>query len=81
VVSQKKQWISKLPIQPTQTIIMPATADKGRYAKQQDGTPNVLIDDFGYNIKSWQSAGGIGIQHKDGSVNTTIDKLKLAYSQ
>jgi len=80
VVQQKKQWISKLPIQPTQVIIMPATADKGRYAQQSDGTPNVLIDDFGYNIKSWRNAGGIGIHHKSGDVNNTITQLKKAFA-
>jgi hypothetical protein len=55
---------------------MPATGDKGMYAKQADGTPNILIDDFGYNIKKWQSAGGIGIQHTNGSVGNTINQLK-----
>ena len=81
-VKQKKQWAQQnLNPQPNQIIIMPATADKGRYAQQADGTPNILIDDFGYNIKKWEQAGGIGVQHKTGAVNTTINKLKQAYSQ
>lgn len=82
VVAQKKQWVQQnLQPQPNETIIMPATADKGRYAVQADGTPNILIDDFGYNINKWRTAGGIGIQHTNGAVNTTVDKLKAALKQ
>ena len=78
-VKQKKQWAQQnLNPLPNETIIMPATADKGRYAKQKDGTPNILIDDFGHNIKKWEQAGGIGVQHKTGAVNTTIQQLKSA---
>ena len=78
-VKQKKQWAQQnLQPQPNETIIMPATADKGIYAMQADGTPNILIDDFGYNIKKWQSAGGIGVQHKTGAVNNTIAQLKAS---
>ena len=82
VMSQKKQWVqSNLAMQPNETIIMPATADKGMYAKQGDGTANILIDDFGYNIKKWKSAGGIGIQHTNGTVNNTIKQLQIANKQ
>jgi len=78
-VKQKKQWAQQnLQPQPNEVIIMPATADKGMYAVQEDGTPNILIDDFGYNIKKWQQAGGIGVQHKTGAVNQTIKTLKQA---
>ena len=81
-VKQKKQWAQQnLDPLPNETIIMPATANKGKYAQQPDGTPNILIDDFGLNIKKWQEAGGIGVQHKTGTVNTTINKLKAALKQ
>lgn len=79
VVDQKKKWIEQnIYPQPNEVIIMPATGDKGRYAKQPDGTPNILIDDFGVNIRKWQSAGGIAIQHKTGNINNTIQQLKMA---
>lgn len=81
VVSQKKQWISKLPLKPKQVIILPATADKGKYALQPDGTKNILIDDFGYNIKKWQEAGGIAIKHKNGRAKNTLEILKQAISR
>jgi hypothetical protein len=37
--------------------------EKKNYAKQKDGTPNILIDDLGKNIKEWEAAGGVGIQY------------------
>ena len=39
--------------------------DKRQFAKQRDGTPNILIDDFAKNISEWQSAGGVGIFYND----------------
>ena len=36
-------------------------SQKRQYAKQADGTPNLLIDDFDKNIAEWKSAGGIGL--------------------
>ena len=80
-VAQKKQWTAKLSLRPDATIIMPATGNKGKYAKQSNGTQNILIDDFGYNITQWQQAGGIGIQHKNGEVNTTINNLRKAFKK
>ena len=64
VVTQKKQWVqTNLQPQPNEVIIMTATGDKGMY---------------GYNIKKWQSAGGIGIQHTNGTVNNTVKQLQAA---
>ena len=37
--------------------------EKKNYAKQKDGTPNILIDDMEKNIDEWEQAGGIGIQY------------------
>ena len=82
VVAQKKQWVqANMQLQPNEIIIMPATADKGIYATQSDGSANILIDDFGYNIKKWRSAGGIGIQHTNDTVNNTIKQLQQALNK
>ena len=71
---QKRAWIRKhLSMFPPAKIII--DHNKAAYAKQADGTPNALIDDFGENISKWRSAGGIGIQHKDIEVGDTISKL------
>ena len=71
---QKRAWIKKhLGMFPPAKIII--DHNKAAYAKQADGTPNALIDDFGENISKWRSAGGVGIQHKDIEVGDTISKL------
>jgi hypothetical protein len=58
----KIDWIGrKLKIKPTDIIIV---GDKTSYAKQADGTPNILIDDLGKNIQRWQSSGGLGIKYQ-----------------
>ena len=57
----KKVWISQhLNPQPKNIIITP---NKAKWAVQPDGTPNILIDDRGSNISSWEAAGGIGIKY------------------
>ena len=62
------------------------THNKSQYARKADGTPNILIDDFGKNIKGWESAGGIGIKYENNAPALTLKKLenifkkKLEYS-
>jgi 5'-nucleotidase len=59
---QKRVWIQKhLKPQPVDIIITP---NKAKFAKQSDGTPNILIDDRGSNISAWENAGGIGIKYQ-----------------
>ena len=54
--------------------------DKKKYAVADDGYPNLLIDDYKKNILEWETAGGIGILHKD--TLSTIRKLKnLGYTK
>jgi 5'(3')-deoxyribonucleotidase len=52
--------------------------DKAKFAKQADGTPNILIDDYETNIKLWCAAGGIGIHYDDDNIDQVIKELKLA---
>jgi hypothetical protein len=37
--------------------------------------PNVLIDDFGPNVKKWTNAGGIGVKHKNHKFERTLRNL------
>ena len=71
---QKRAWIKKhlSNFPPDQVII---TENKAAYATQADGTPNILIDDFGKNIAGWNAAGGIGIKHKDHKLDRTLKEL------
>jgi hypothetical protein len=58
----KRIWIrDNLDPQPQ---AMEFTGRKEKYARQPDGTPNILIDDRGSNITKWEAAGGIGIKYQ-----------------
>lgn len=75
---QKKRWIKEhLNPQPNEIIITP---QKHKYAKNPDGTPNVLIDDRGSNITAWEAAGGIAIKYQadEDSLKVVLDGLKRA---
>lgn len=52
--------------------------EKKLYAKQRDGTPNILIDDMGKNITEWEAAGGVGIQYipSASAVNKVMRKIE-----
>lgn len=71
---QKRAWVKKyLKNFPPEQVIV--TENKAAYATQADGTPNILIDDYGVNIKAWNEAGGIGIKHKDHKLQRTLKTL------
>ena len=71
----KREWVKKnLAFFPPKEVIV--SADKYKWAKQADGTPNILIDDFGSNIRNWESKGGVGFKHKDHKFERTAGLLK-----
>ena len=71
----KREWIKKnLSFFPPENVII--TQDKAKYATNQDGTPNILIDDFGKNIASWEAAGGEGFKHKDHKFERTAKAIQ-----
>ena len=70
----KREWIAKnLKAFPPNKVYI--TADKAKFATQPDGTPNILIDDFGQNINKWTAAGGVGFKHKDHKFERTVKNL------
>src|SRR6056300_457262 len=71
----KREWIKKnLNFFPPKDIII--THDKAKYATTEDGTPNILIDDYGKNIQQWEAAGGVGFKHKDHKFERTAQNIK-----
>jgi len=71
----KREWIkNNLTAFPPKKVII--TTDKQAYAKQPDGTPNILIDDFGQNVSKWEASGGVGFKHKDHKFERTASSLK-----
>ena len=71
----KREWIKKnLAFFPPKNIHI--THDKPQYATQQDGTPNILIDDYGKNVDAWEAAGGTGFKYKDHKFERTAKDIK-----
>jgi 5'(3')-deoxyribonucleotidase len=67
----KSEWLSKnINVTPDKIIF---EHDKYKYAVQPDGTPNILIDDYGVNIRKWNAAGGIAIKYQADEDN--LDKI------
>ena len=52
----------------------PTSAIFKKFAKDDNGNANLLIDDYEKNVQEWERAGGIGILHKNGP--NTIRELK-----
>ncbi len=71
----KREWVNKHLgfFKPEKVII---DHNKSQYAKQPDGTPNILIDDYGKNVNAWKQAGGVAIKHHTSTTNDTINQLK-----
>ena len=53
---EKIEWLEKHLMVDVDVII---TSDKAQYAEG-----NILIDDYGYNIRQWEEAGGFGIKYQ-----------------
>jgi len=70
--SDKEQWIKKNIGRVDAYIVK--RKEKRRYALNDKGQPNILIDDHSKNIREWNAAGGVGILHTDAA--STITKLK-----
>jgi len=49
--------------------------NKAEYALSEDGTPNILIDDFPKYINAWRSAGGIAIEMRTDGFNS-VEQVK-----
>jgi hypothetical protein len=48
---------------------------KRQFARQADGTPNLLIDDFDKNIAEWKSAGGLGLLYRPNSIANIVSAI------
>ena len=70
----KMKWLSKNTEFRRGNIHLVTRAQKQAFAKNAQGEPNVLIDDYIKNIKEWEEKGGIGIHHT--SVPRTLGELK-----
>ena len=67
----KREWLSKHIKVPADKIVF--EHDKYKYAVQPNGTPNILIDDYGVNTRAWDEAGGIAIKYQ--ADEDSLDKV------
>ena len=74
---EKAEWLEKyLQTHQPQAIIF--DHEKFKFARQANGTPNILIDDYDANIKLWNANGGIGILYKDDDYKDALHQLHAA---
>ena len=78
-IAGKKEWLAKHITVPAKKHIF--EHEKYIYAKQPNGTPNILIDDYGVNIKKWRDAGGIAIKYQadEDNIKTVENNLREAF--
>lgn len=70
-IKGKREWLAKHINVPADKIVF--EHDKYKYAVQPNGTPNVLIDDYGVNTRAWDAAGGVAIKYQ--ADEDTLDKV------
>ena len=68
-IKGKREWLNKHINVPADNIIF--EHEKHKYATS-NGNPNILIDDYGVNIRKWQDAGGIAIKYQADEDNLQI---------
>jgi 5'(3')-deoxyribonucleotidase len=77
-VRGKKDWLDEhFPGASANAIF---TSGKHKYA-MANGRANVLVDDFGKYLFSWEEAGGCAIKHEEGLQEKTIAELTKIYGQ
>lgn len=70
-IKGKREWLAKHIKVPADKIVF--EHDKYKYAVQPNGTPNILIDDYGVNTRAWDAAGGIAVKYQ--ADEDTLDKV------
>ena len=77
-IKAKVDWLDQHTPGASKSAIF--TENKFVYATR-NGHRNVLVDDYGKNIKAWRDAGGIAIQHDENTTNSTLNKLEKVYEK
>lgn len=74
---EKIQWNALQGLHKIDQIYVPYGADKNDYIQWDEGTIQVLIDDFKNNLESWRNAGGLAIKFHNGINNRS--KLEISH--
>lgn len=75
-IEGKKDWLDQYNPGTSGAAIF--TGMKEKYATTSQ--PNVLVDDHKKYIERWESAGGIGVLHRDNNTQGTIAQLSKIYA-
>jgi len=78
-IKGKREWLNKhINTTPDEIVF---EHEKYKYARQPDGTPNILIDDYTPNITKWRAAGGIGIKYQadEQPISDVVSVLKQVF--
>lgn len=80
-IKGKREWLGKHINVPADKIVF--EHDKYKYATQPNGTPNILIDDYGVNTRAWDDAGGIAIKYQadEDSLDKVIQVLEKVFGK
>lgn len=79
-IKGKMEWLSKnINVKPNNIIF---EKDKQKFAVS-NSIPNILIDDWGVNVRKWRAAGGIAIKYQadENSLDELTAQLKTALTQ
>lgn len=71
---EKSEWLQKHFKSPSPHSVL-FDHEKFKYARQANGTPNILIDDYDTNIYLWEANGGIGILYKNKKCDQALRQL------
>ena len=74
---EKVEWVHNNLGHVSKILLVPRE-DKQKYAVDENGNPNLLIDDYTKNVEEWKSKGGIGVRHIN-TMNTISQLRKLGY--
>lgn len=80
-IKGKREWLAKHIKVPADKIVF--EHDKYKYAVQPNGTPNILIDDYGVNTRAWDQAGGIAVKYQadEDPVSKVVNVLKKVFDK
>jgi len=79
----KTVWLERHGLLPEKAENIVYTNRKEKWAVNEDGSPNILIDDKPKNIRAWEENGGIGIvyQANENSLESLKSELSFAIEE
>ena len=76
----KRMWVERYLSPPPESIIIVEAKEKQEWALR-DGKPNLIVDDKGSTVASWNDRGGVGVLHIPGdserSIREIVERLEL----